>query len=229
MQNQKIWTIIERVVFILLVIANIYYLKLAHLHGAELQTKLSDQEIELLISALNDPNTNKEYTFLEWKIEDRGYKALVGGGNYERQNKMMVVGAGTLIRNDFEPSDSDYHHNDYKIKVSKKKIEHWKQQYKYNETRGIACFKDAERRCWYLPTIQDYDMGKNCFIVGIAFVGAKEPRAKIAATIISAATILGIACIDEWNQINTLLKTCQYHFEMCDFYADLLKKYEAED
>jgi len=228
MQSQKIWTIIERVTFIILMIVSIYYLKCNKAHAMELQTKLSDQEIQLLISALNDPKDNG-YSFLEWDLGDRGYMALVGSGNYERQSKMMAVGAGTLVRTDYEPSDSDYHHNDYKIKVSKKKIDYWKQQYKYNETRGIVCFKDAERRCWYLPTIQDYDMGKNCFLVGVALVGAKEPRAKIAATIISAATILGLACIDEWNHINTLLKTCQYHFEMCDFYADLLKKYEAEE
>jgi hypothetical protein len=229
MQNQKIWTIIERVVFILLVIANIYYLKCNSLNAVELQTKLSDQDIELLISAINNSKTNNEYTFLERNIDNRGYMAKVGTGNLDRKNKMMIVGSGTLVRVDFEPSDSDYHHNDYKIKVSKKKIDYWKHQYKYNETRGIFCFKDAERRCWYLPTITDYDMGKNCFIVGIAFVGANEPRAKIAATIISAATIMGLACIEEWNHINTQLKTCQYHFEMCDFYADLLKKYEAED
>lgn len=34
----------------------------------------------------------------------------------------------------------------------------------------------------------------------------------------------GLACIEEWNDIESLLLESKYHFEMMEFYQDVLNK-----
>jgi hypothetical protein len=99
----------------------------------------------------------------------------------------------------------------------------WEREYKFHEKQGMKCYEVAKSRCWYLPKPSDKEMAEGCFITAMSMVAGSDPRSKIVAATITSLTQMGIAMMDEWNLIQHNLYWANYHFELCDFYANLLR------
>lgn len=87
-------------------------------------------------------------------------------------------------------------------------------------------YTSAQERCMWIPNIQDKIKAEYCFGTAMSMLSATNPMSKVVVTVMSLATIYGIHVIREWNEINTLLLSAQYHYEMQEFYTDVLKQYK---
>lgn len=100
----------------------------------------------------------------------------------------------------------------------------WVSEYNFHLENGKRTFKDAQDRCAYLPNTDDRTKAKYCFTSAISLVGSSTPGTKLVAAVTTFLVQYGIDCMDEWHYINNKLNWSKYHFEMCDFYRDLLDK-----
>lgn len=86
-------------------------------------------------------------------------------------------------------------------------------------------YTNAQNRCMWLPKMEDKIKAEYCFGTAMNMLSATNPMSKVVVTVMSLATIYGIHVIREWNDINTLLLSAKHHYEMQEFYTDVLKHY----
>jgi hypothetical protein len=92
----------------------------------------------------------------------------------------------------------------------------------FHEQNARRCFEDAKSRCWWLPEISDRDKARYCFsaIGGLAVPGT--PQAALIRSLVSLMLNYGLDCMDEWDYINNKLYWAEYHWDMYEFYANVL-------
>jgi hypothetical protein len=94
----------------------------------------------------------------------------------------------------------------------------------YHEAEGEKLFKCAKESCWYLPECSDKDKAKYCFQSLIATFPACTPMSKIVSAFLAFMAQYGMDCMDQWHKIQTLLMEAKYHYEMKEFYEEVLVK-----
>jgi hypothetical protein len=93
----------------------------------------------------------------------------------------------------------------------------------FHQENGDRCFKDAKEKCWWLPDVSDRDKAKFCFTnIGIVACPG-DPKSKLIIALVTSLIQYGINCTDEWHYINNKLYWSQYHYEMMEFYDDLIR------
>lgn len=65
---------------------------------------------------------------------------------------------------------------------------------------------------------------KDCFACVIGGLTATDLKSTAIIMLMSMLTKYGLDCLDEWNAINTKLRWSEYHYEMQEFYKEVLKK-----
>ena len=108
----------------------------------------------------------------------------------------------------------------YKVSGTTKKT--WRREFNFHEKEGIKCYEKAKSMCWYLPQQSDKEMAEGCFITAMSMIAGSSPTSKVVAATITGLTQAGIAMMDEWNSIQHHLYWANYHFELCDFYSNLI-------
>ncbi|CCB85205.1 putative uncharacterized protein [Parachlamydia acanthamoebae UV-7] len=51
-----------------------------------------------------------------------------------------------------------------------------------------------------------------------------SPQSKLIAAILNLLLQYGLDCLDEWEEIDEKLYRIKYHYEMAEFYQDVLNK-----
>jgi hypothetical protein len=89
---------------------------------------------------------------------------------------------------------------------------------------GQRCFNDAQNICWWIPSYTDAEKAKICFTTVMSTVTAGTLVSKVVAAISALLLQVGCDCMDSWNELQNKLHWSQYHFEMYEFYDELLKQ-----
>lgn len=113
--------------------------------------------------------------------------------------------------------------NNHKIPASSKQRDKWQQDYEFHMFNAKRTYEDAKNKCWFLPNISDREKARYCYNAAFTQIGSSSPCTKLVLAISSLALQYGLDCMDEWDYIKEKLHWSQYHFEMCDHYAILLK------
>ncbi len=94
----------------------------------------------------------------------------------------------------------------------------------YHQDQGIKAYERAHEKTWWLPRLADRTMGRSCFVTAMTMATANTPQSVLVCGIINLMTTYGLAALDEWDYINYNLAEAQHHFEMMEFYNDVLNK-----
>lgn len=78
--------------------------------------------------------------------------------------------------------------------------------------------------CWYCPRITDQEKARACLTSLWASFGATTPNMKFVAALGALLLQYGLECMREWHFVKTNLYESQHHFEMYEFYNELLAK-----
>lgn len=89
--------------------------------------------------------------------------------------------------------------------------------------KAIHHYNQAYMACWYCPRISDQDKARMCYTSTWAMLGT-TPSLKIVLAVGSLLSQYGLECMKEWNFIKTNLYESQHHFEMYEFYNEILAR-----
>jgi len=94
----------------------------------------------------------------------------------------------------------------------------------YHQDQAIKALERAQEKFWWLPRVSDRAMARSCYTSVLTTVTASTPQSKIMAAIVNLMVTYGLSAMDEWDYINYNLADAQHHFEMFEFYNDVLNK-----
>lgn len=94
----------------------------------------------------------------------------------------------------------------------------------YHYKQAMHHYDQAYMACWYCPRIDHQDKARMCLTSAASMVGSTTPSMMFAVSLMTLLTQYGCECMREWHFIKTNLYECQHHFEMYEFYMDLLAK-----
>lgn len=89
---------------------------------------------------------------------------------------------------------------------------------------GDQATRDAEKLICLIPDLTDEQKSMMCFRIFVAGVAFGTPYSKIVTMFMTFMTEYMILVKDEWNKIQTFLHTAQYHYELQEFYEDVVEK-----
>lgn len=95
---------------------------------------------------------------------------------------------------------------------------------KFHEEYAKLAFAEAKSRCWWAPDLEERALARNCFTVAMSSIPANTPQSKMVTMIISSLTIYGLACLEEWEYIEHKFNCAEYHWNLAEFYDEVLKK-----
>ena len=98
-----------------------------------------------------------------------------------------------------------------------KKVEFHDKWGKYN-------LDQAQSKCWWLPNVSDREKAIYCWVTFMGSVAQTTPQSKVVVGLLSFLTLYGIDCVNEWDEIKTLLNWAEYHYNMKEFYENVLVK-----
>ncbi len=85
-------------------------------------------------------------------------------------------------------------------------------------------YKMAEERCWYIPSIDDSVKSRICFSTALILIGPGDQPSKIILGILNILGSYGLECYKEWEMIEFWLNESKYHYEMYEFYRDIIER-----
>lgn len=92
----------------------------------------------------------------------------------------------------------------------------------FHKKNADRCLNDAKNMCWYFPNSmreESFYAFRNMAI--LACPG--DAKSKVITALITTLIQYGANCFDEWNDINTKLNWAQYHYEMYEFYGEVVR------
>jgi hypothetical protein len=108
--------------------------------------------------------------------------------------------------------------------LSQEDIKLYQDKVKYHTNMGKTLYEYTKRKVWWLPSVSNKEKARYCYTTAIATLGAGSPYSKIVAVTLSLLLQYGLDCIDEWDEISEKFYWMKYHFEMAEFYQDVLDK-----
>ena len=93
----------------------------------------------------------------------------------------------------------------------------------FHKENGDRCLNDAKNKCWWLPDLDDREKARYCFTNIGVLVCPGDPKSKLIISIVTTLIQYGLDCSEQWHYINNKLYWAQYHYEMMEFYEDLIK------
>jgi hypothetical protein len=101
---------------------------------------------------------------------------------------------------------------------------YYKNKRDHHLEQGNYYLQQAHDLCWYLPRISDRNLAKDAWTLAVSQFNFGSPQQRLCTALLTVMTAYGMECIDEWKNISTMLYTAEYHFEMYDFYKDILAR-----
>lgn len=112
----------------------------------------------------------------------------------------------------------------FQFALSKKDRKFYQEKVKFHKENGEKAYRDAKKKCWWLPDTSDRDKAKYCFTTAISLIAPNNPKSKLMGAILTLLLQYGLDCMDEWNYIQNKLHLSEYHFEMMEFYQEVLQQ-----
>lgn len=100
----------------------------------------------------------------------------------------------------------------------------YQQKFQFHKENAERCFEDAKKKCWWLPNIDDRDKARYCLTNIGVIISPGDPKSKLIIAVITTLVQYGLDCNDEWNYIQNKLKWAQYHYEMMEFFEEVVKQ-----
>ena len=133
---------------------------------------------------------------------------------------LFIIGLFYAIRG----HANEYDCFDYEAALSPSDARYYRDKKNHHQNEGIKSYERAHEKCWWLPRIRDRTMARSCFTTALTTATAGTPQSKIMAAITNLLITYGLSVMDEWDDINYNLMDAEYHFEMMEFYNDVLNK-----
>jgi len=108
--------------------------------------------------------------------------------------------------------------------LTRENKQYYTDKIEFHKSNGERTFKDAKNKCWYLPGLTDRQNARYCFTSAGASLYPGTPQSKLVKVIITTLIQYGVDCISEWEYIDNKLYWAQYHFEMMEFYEEVIVK-----
>ena len=100
----------------------------------------------------------------------------------------------------------------------------WLMEYEMHKVNGLRTYLEARNKCWCIPNLDDREMAKYCFLTALGLIPGGKPCTRLVTSILALCSKYGVDAMDDWQYVQNKLNWSKYHYEMCDFYFDLLKK-----
>lgn len=110
----------------------------------------------------------------------------------------------------------------FSTSLTPEKTQYFQEKVQFHKIKAEECFNKAQEKCWYLPDISYKEMSASCFTTALAILSPADPKAKVAIAVLTLLNNYGLSCIEEWNEIQSLLHEADYHYEMSLFYQEVL-------
>lgn len=111
----------------------------------------------------------------------------------------------------------------YKLKQLKPyERQYYEEKIKFHRENATRTYNEANERCRFLPKIDDRKKAEYCFTTAISMIAPATPMSKVVVGLISLLGQYGIDCLKEWEYIDNKLYWSHYHYDMMEFYEDLL-------
>jgi len=98
----------------------------------------------------------------------------------------------------------------------------WQEEYDMHHFNAVRTYNDAYNRVWFLPNLTMRQLGRDAWVSACAMAGTKTPGQALVMAFATMLSQYGLHCLDEWDYITDKLYWSQYHFEQCQYYANLL-------
>ena len=98
----------------------------------------------------------------------------------------------------------------------------WQEAYDNHHFNAVRTYNDAYNRVWFLPNLTWRQIGRDAWVAACSMASTKSPTAALVVAFSTMLSQYGLHCLDEWDYIADKLYWSQYHFEQCQYYADLL-------
>lgn len=133
---------------------------------------------------------------------------------------LFIIGLFYAIRG----HTSEYRFYDRYTTLTFSQAKIYRDKKNFHQNAAIAALEKAHEKFWWLPRLSDRTMARSCFATAMTTATASTPQSKLMAAIINTMITYGLAAMDEWDYINYNLVDAQYHFEMMEFYNDVLNR-----
>lgn len=107
-------------------------------------------------------------------------------------------------------------------KLSASDRQYYQDKRDFHKKEADRTFSEAATRCGWLPKKSDRDVAKNCFVVAVSSIAGGTPQSKAVNMLLVALTQYGLDVIDEFSYIENKLNWSKYHYEMYEFYNEIL-------
>lgn len=92
----------------------------------------------------------------------------------------------------------------------------------FHRKNAERCLNDAKTMCFYLPSkVREKSFYAFSMTTSMAVPG--DLRSKIVGCLITTLIEYGADCYEEWTNINTKLYWAQHHYEMYEFYSEVVR------
>lgn len=92
----------------------------------------------------------------------------------------------------------------------------------FHKRNAERCFNDAKNMCWYFPAkFRDKSLITFSNIVTMGSPG--DLKSKLISILVTTLIELGADSYEEWINISTKLKWTKHHWEMYEFYSDVVQ------
>lgn len=173
---------------------------------------------------------------LVFKQEHKWYAYLISYTLLVLLNLLFIgkAHASIISHQQIIPIDYEKYFDDYEYSL-KRELKNMSLSYNQRQTYvrlinehekfAKSNLEEAKQKCAWLPSMDDRSKAQHCFTTIMATITNTTPMSKIIGALASMLTIYGINVLYEWNEIQTLLGYSQYHYEMKEFYEQVLIKY----
>ncbi len=93
----------------------------------------------------------------------------------------------------------------------------------FHEREGQRCFREAEKTCILIPNESDKNIALYLFGQALIISINSGNFPAVVITLEANLAAYGIYQYEQWYKMETLLHESRYHFEMSDFYKNVLK------
>lgn len=94
----------------------------------------------------------------------------------------------------------------------------------YHEKKAKKYLKRAEDICWWMPDLDAREKGQCCIRAIVASIGGTTPVSKMVLSLLSLFETYTEAALGDWYELQDNLLEANYHFEMLEFYQEVLVK-----
>ena len=109
-------------------------------------------------------------------------------------------------------------------KLSKEDKKFYQDKVRFHQSNAERCYRDVKNKCAWLPDFDDRENAKFCLVTAGTLVAPADPMSKLIAITVELFVYYGLTVMDEWNYIKNKLHWAEYHYEMMEFYQELLQQ-----